>query len=448
MKKKQNLMNRFSGRYVLVKGCLCLWILQLGLSFSAGAQTVFTLDDAVKEGISKNLGLKIARNRLSMVQQDIHYGNAGFFPVIEASASLDKSVYDADVEVSTGAVMKNDAAHGTIRQAGLHARWTLFDGGGMYYQYRLLQESADLEQSSLLQTAVHRITMAYYRLLLERQLLDAAAERMAISDFRYRVAGEKSRFAQLSELEYMQAMVRCQADSAAFKIQQIRMQNAMLDMDRLLLREPGSDYQLPDTIPPDPLPGVGACLKEALDNNTGIRYQEAKIRLQQTEIRSLRSGRYPKLILNGAWSWYENETDASFIRYTRLFGPQFGISAGIRLWDGNRLDRQIKNARIDRENELLRYEDLKQEIRLSVMKLFNEYTATLEVVGLQRKALAAAQRNMEISREAFQAGLYSSLQFRESQEDLYLVRADLAEAEFKAREAAASLMLLCGFLVK
>ncbi len=451
MKQKQNLMSRFSGRYDVSFTVAGLWILLVCLTSPAGAQTVFTLEDAVIEGISNNLGLKIAKNRLTMAQHDVHYGNAGFLPVVDAAASMDKSVYDADVEVSTGAVMKQDAAHGSLRQAGLLARWTLYDGGGMFFQYSRLQEMAELEQTRFLQNVektVYQITLAYYRLFLETQLLNAAAERMAISEFRYRVAGEKSLHAQFSELEHMQAFVRYQADSAGFRIQQIRMQNAKLEMDRLLRREPGSDYRLPDSIPPEAGRSAGEYLTAALGNNTGIRYQEGQIRLQQLEVRSLQSGRLPYLVLEGAWSWYENETDASFIRYNRLFGPVFGISAGIRLWDGSRLSRRIKNARISRENEFLRQDDLKQEIRLNVLKLYNEYTASLEVAEMQRKTLAVAQRNMDISREAFQAGLYSSLQFRESQDDLFLIRANLAEAEFKVREASSSLMLLCGMLVR
>jgi len=62
--------------------------------------------------------------------------------------------------------------------------------------------------------------------------------------------------------------------------------------------------------------------------------------------------------------------------------------------------------------------------------------------------LGLAKKNMAIASEAFSAGMASSLQLREAQEDLFLADANLLEALYQARMIEIALLKIAGELIK
>ncbi|MCX6272824.1 MAG: TolC family protein [Bacteroidetes bacterium] len=413
-------------------------------------QNLLTLKDAMKEGLDKHYGIRIARNESDMAERNVSIGNAGFYPVISAYATIDKASQDAEIKVVTGSELKKSAAPSTITTAGISAGWTLYDGSRMFIRFDKLltfNKLGHLGVKQVMEKAVSDITLAYYNVVLQNQLLKTCQERLKVSNLRLRLATMRKGIGSGSEYEMLQAGVDRQADTVACISQLTLLQNARVWLNQLLACDLQRDYLVEDTILLTQLPSLDELSKKALDQNSELLIQQANLEVSELDLRYMKAQRQPVLGFRAAYGYYENETQAAFIKYNQLVGPQFGFTAGMPLFDGFNLNRKIRNAKVMMENEQIRNTDDQQRVLAALIKTYNENQKSLQIILLNREGISLAQKNLKIALEAFQAGMISSLQLREAQQGLFNAESSLFEALYLAKEKETELLRISGLLV-
>jgi outer membrane protein len=444
-------MNPFLNRYcwpVHRPGMILVFLLMV---IHASGQTFLSLADAIDLGMSNNYGIRVARNDSVIAGHNVTFGNAGILPSVLAYGNWDKASLDAKVRTVTGGAIDRKPAPANLVSAGVQAQWTLFDGTGMFVEYdklRSLAQMTNLDLKIEIENAVHAITSAYFNITRQKQLLEACKKNLEISDLRLSVSRGKFRSGSGSEQEMLQAEVIRLADTTALTKQWVYLKKAEISLNQLLAVDLQHDFIPEDTITLIVLPPLEQLIEKALRANETF-LQAAKMQhLSDLEVKLLRSKQLPRLVLRGGYGYSENKTDAAFINYNRTIGPQIGVTATLGIFDGMNLNRKISDAKLAMENQGIRLKEMEQELISQILDAWYEHENLLQVVILGREGIRMAQKNMAIASDAFTAGMVSSLQLREAQDDLFQSRSNLLDALYQARVKESELLKLCGELVK
>jgi outer membrane protein TolC len=445
-------MSPFSNNRKFRKTCLLRLSLFLHvLPVVVAAQSPLTLHEALTLGLSNHYGIRMARNEATMARENVTPGNAGMLPQVAAFGQLDKASLDAEVHTSLGTRIDKDAAAVSLFSAGVQAQWTLFDGTVMFLEFDRLKSQSNLANLSLqneMEDAIHGITEAYFNMVRQKNNLESFREQMHVSQMRYSLAKLKYHSGAGSELEMIQAEVTHLADSTAFTRQQTVLQNAGLELNKLMAADLELEVVPADSITLVELPPLADLLADALRDNTSRLYSGEIHHLRELELKLARAKKLPRLVMKGAYLFTQNETEASLINYTRTLGPQVGLNASVSLFDGFNVNRRISRAKTSLENQTIHVEETEQELTALIMEAWYNHQNLLQLITLGRQRNALARKNLTIASEGYEAGSISSLQLREAQTDLFLSQANLTEALYQARVTESMLLKIAGQLVK
>ena len=415
------------------------------------AQQLVSLNDAVQQGLVNNYLIKVAKNETDISRGNITYGNAGFLPVVTTLGSLDNARLDAHQDVMTGSELKENSAKATFVYAGIKAEWVLFDGAGMFAKYEKLKglwKISDLESKITVEYVVQEIILAYCNIIRQLELLKACNQRMKSSNFRVHIARERLDSKLGSEQQWLQADVARMADSSALYKQTSELRKSKIQLNRLLAQNIQREFITEDSITLIKILDLNQLIANTTDFNNLLKVRTEQLMYSKLEEKSLKSEQYPRLFLTGSYGYYENNTEAAFINYNRYFGPQIGLSVGMKLFDGNKLKTSLQNAKINIQNKELQLKDMQEQVSAQVAEMHLDYLCLLQTISLGKKELALAKRNFDIAMEAFQIGQISSLDLRAAQDDLFSASFNLVNSYYYAKLKETELLSVSGMLIK
>ena len=415
------------------------------------AQQLVTLNDAVQQGLINNYVIKVAKNETDMSSRNISYGSAGFMPVVTTLGSLEKARLEAHQDVVTGSELKEDNAKATFVYAGIKAEWVLFDGAGMFANYEKLKglwKITDLETKITMEYVVQEIILAYCDIIRQLELLKACKQRMKSSNFRYFIARERLDSKLGSEQQWLQADVARMADSSALFKQTSQFRKSKIELNRLLAQNIQREFITEDSISLVQIPDQDQLIANSTALNNLLKVRTEQLMYSKLEEKSLKSEQYPRLVLNGSYGYYETNSEAAFINYKRYFGPQIGLTVGMKLFDGKKLKTSLQIAKINIQNKELQLKDMQEQVSAQIAEMHLDYLCQLQTISLGKKELALAERNLDIAMKAFQIGQISSLDLRTAQDDLFLASSNLVNSCYYAKLKETELLSVSGTLLK
>jgi outer membrane protein TolC len=430
---------------------LLLLIFLVFLTRHGFSQEQLTMEEAIKTGLEQNYGVLIAKNQAEISRNDVTAGNAGMLPRIDLNGAYDKSITSAKVEVVTGSELDNPKAETDLVTAGVTLEWTLFDGLNMFITHdklKKIEEIGEMEFKQAMERTITDIIINYVDIVRQQMKVNVLNEQVSLSQFRVQIAETKKNVGMGSEVEYLQAQVDLHADESALFDQNTALANSKTGLNEWLSRDIITDFSVMDTImlltPLDfPL------LKQyTLTNNKDLLLFGMNKDVITLEKKSLGAQRYPIINFNAGYNYLKNESEASFIKYNRLLGPQFGISADINLFDGFNLQRQIQNAQISLLNADLQVKQTQNQLESNLVRLFNDYKNQLQQIDFEKKNIELAQKNMDVAKESYSVGAISPVQLRQVQENLIAASYRLIDALYGAKVKETELLLISGQLVK
>jgi outer membrane protein TolC len=182
--------------------------------------------------------------------------------------------------------------------------------------------------------------------------------------------------------------------------------------------------------------------------NNLLKIKTEQLMYSKLEEKSLKSEQYPRVFLTGSYGYYENNTEAAFINYNRYFGPQVGLTVGMKLFDGRKLRTSLQNVKINIQNKELLVKDMQEQVSAQIAEMYLDYLCQLQTISLGKKELALAEKNLDIAMKAFQSGHISSLDLRVAQDGLFQASSNLVNAYYYAKVKETELLIVSGTLIK
>lgn len=423
------------------------------IGIQAQQPQIYTLKTCLESGLQNNYSLQIIRNEEQVSKNNATLGNAGYLPTLDFSAGYNGSVDNTDTKVrATGESMKENGVFDQTVNVGLNLNWTLFDGFNIstnYQKLKDLERQGETNTRIAIEDLIANLTAEYYNYVQQKIRLNNFRYAVSLSKERLRIVEERYHIGNFSRLDYQQAKVDFNADSAKYMKQQELLHTSRIQLNELMAN---ADVDQPIIIK-DSLINVntGLIFSDLWDatmrtNASLIRADQDNV-LARLDYKKINSRNYPYLKMNTGYGYTFNKYDIAANSQRGNLGLNFGVTVGFNIFDGNRR-REKNNARIAIKNARLERENLEQSLRADLSNLWQAYKNNLQMLNLERQNLVAAKENHEIAMERYMLGNLSGIEMREAQKSLLDAEERILSAEYDTKLCEISLLQLSGKITK
>ena len=421
-------------------------------SYAQQAAT-YTLKSCLEKGLDNNYSLKIVRNDEQVTHNNATLANAGYLPTLDLSAGYSGNIDNTESTLrATGETTEENGVFNQTLDARVSLNWTIFDGFNIQANYQRLKElerQGETNTRIAVEDLIANLAAEYYNFIQQTIRLKNFRYAVSLSKERLRIVEERYHIGNFSRLDYQQAKVDFNADSAQYMKQQELLHTSRIQLNELMANE-NVDQPIHTQ---DSLIDVNATLEfeelwnATMQTNANLLKAEQNNRLAQLDYKKVCARDYPYLKLNAGYGYSLNKYEIAANSQRSNFGPNFGVTVGFKLFDGNR-NRQRKNARIAVQNARLERNELEQALRADLSNLWQAYQNNLQMLNLERQNLIAAKDNHEIAMERYMLGDLSGIEMREAQKSLLDAEERILAAEYNTKLCEISLLQISGKITK
>lgn len=209
-----------------------------------------------------------------------------------------------------------------------------------------------------------------------------------------------------------------------------------------------SAHSIKDSIIPEPQLNVTDLISSATENNTTLKGIKAGEQIAKLETKIAKASRYPVLDFSTGYNYNFNQSMYFPSKFNESNGLNWGLSLSIPIFDGNEINRKIRNARITEENASLNYLKARQEIESELYQLYNIYSNNLRMIEFEDESRESAFLNLEAAMEKYRLGALSGIEFRDIQLSYMDASDRRLKAIYQAKVSEITLHLMAGELFR
>ncbi len=419
------------------------------------AQEQLSLSDAIQIGLSNNFGIRIEQVNLEIARNNNSWGQAGRFPSIDISLNQGNSITDIDNPASfvQGQIKVNDL------NPVVAGRWTIFNGFSVKINKErldLLEEQSDGNVEIVIENAVQAIVVAYYTVLLEQERTEVLEEVLTLSRDRFNYVMIRKDLGAAVTFDILQDKNSYLTDSSNYVLQELVYQNSMRSLNLLLAEDLTKRFVLTGNLDSQTYNySYQDLYTKMTENNSNLRNQFISQELLRNTSALSKAARSPALDLNGGYSYNKTWQDLSKANFGNETGPPDVIKSrttnyfanftlAFTLFDGGRIKRQIKNARIQETMGALQTDELKLLLNNDLLMAFDRYNVRKKLLEISAESLENASLNLELSEERYKNGTINSFNYRDIQVNYLLAALRNLQSKFDLIQTDTALLRLTG----
>lgn len=422
---------------------------------AAQAQNIatYSLKSCLEQGLLNNYSLRITHNEEQISKNNATLANAGALPTIDLTGGYQATLNNTDSHLrATGETEKSRNVFDQTVDLGIDLNWTLFDGFNIsttYQQLKLLREQGETNTRIALEDFIASLAAEYYNFVQQKIRMKNLLYAVQLSKERLRIVEARYHIGNFSRLDYQQAKVDFNADSAQYMKQQELLHTSRINLNELM----GNENVDQLIMTRDSLIDVNASLdfdelwNATLAVNASLLKADQNTVLAQMDYKKVNSRNYPYVRLNAGYGYTFNKYDVNNYDRRNSFGFNGGVTIGFNLFDGNRR-RERRNAAIAVKNARLQRDELELALRADLSNLWQAYRNNLEMLNLERQNLIAAKDNHDIAMERYMLGDLSGIEMREAQKSLLDAEERILTAEYNTKLCEISLLQISGKVTK
>ena len=410
------------------------------------AQQVLTLKECLEEGLQNNYSLRIVHNEEQISKNNATPGNAGYLPTLDFSAGYVGNLDNIESKArETGEITKNKGVYDQTVNVGLNLNWTIFDGFNIsttYKQLKELERQGETNTRIAIEDFIADLTAEYYNFIQQK---------IRLKNFHYAMSLSKERLlvGKFSGLDYQQAKVDFNADSAQYIKQQELLHSSRIQLNELMANNDVNQI----VIIKDSTIEVHSDLRfedlwsSTLATNASLLKADQNTTLAQLDYKKVNSRNYPYLKLNTGYGYTFNKYDINATSRRGNLGFNAGVTVGFNIFDGNRR-REKRNATLTFKNRQLERQNLELALRSDLSNLWQAYRNNLQLLNLERQNLITAKDNHDIAMDRYIQGDLSGFEVREAQKSLLDAEERILSAEYNTKICEISLLQISGKITK
>ncbi len=382
------------------------------------AQKIITADEAVSIALKNSYDILVAQNEADIAKLNNTPGNAGMLPTAAINGSDNYALNNIHVKQSSGTEIYSSNSN-TIN-AGVALNWTLFDGGKMFVTKNKLSEIESLGEiqfrDQVLQT-VYNVIVAYFNVVKQKQQLASINKVISYNQERVTILQTSYNAGASPKNNLLQAKIDLNVYLENAIAQQSIIDAAKRNLNQVLCRSTDSTtYDVLDTIPLTYKPDKKDMLQKIYANNTSVLSLQKQIDIAKLSINELKTNRLPRINFNAGYNFLYTSNTSGTTLSNRTYGPQFGGSISIPLYQAGNTSRQIATSKIQLKSAEYDLENIKIQVNTQLQNALIDFENQQNLLTIEQENSELVKENLEISMQRLRLGQTTALEVRQAQQ--------------------------------
>ncbi len=424
-------------KYIIIAS-LMQWSGSILAQTNISSPIELTLEDAIQIAIENNDDINIQRQEILLSQNSVTKANAGMLPKVDAVGLASYTNNFTDLELRTfqpepPIININESAVETATVSlGVEANYVLWDGGAGKYRYQLLQGLSAIEkakQEVIINSIVTATSSLYYEILKLQNQEALILENIEVTKERIRKIEDKAEFGKANKLDKLQAETTLNQDLTALDNINLFKANLLIDFQDLIQTETEQQYTLAPLEIDFSIPNKNEVEQSIRANNPQIKLTNQGIFLAALNVELADAATKPTLVSFAEAGYFWQKNDVQQLARIRNIGGTIGVSARYNLFDGGVNKTKIQNAKISKEIEMMKIQQLEDDLINSAKKEIVNMRLIQSLLVREETNLQTYQENYDKVNERYRLGKLPEITLREAQ--LALTSSKLHTANLK-----------------
>lgn len=429
------------------------------LFFSVGAclaQETLSLTSAINTGLANNFSIQIEEQKKLQASNNNNWGQAGALPsvILNASEGLSNTNINNPASFLSSGSIKSSSFN-----PSLTANWTLFNGFNVKMtkeRLGLLQTQTDGNAEVIIENTVQAIILGYYRVLLEEERTEVFRSSLKLSNDRYSYSKLKGELGSAVTFDILKDKNSYLTDSSNYIVQVLNHRNAIRNLNLLLGKDVDTSYTFEDSLTVEKkVFSLDELFARMTASNSNLKNQYINQEILKRDILISKSAMYPTVSLNlsGSKNWQSQDlSDAVFANGTN---GESGISSStanlaanltlaFTLFNGGRVQNEIKNARIQERIGQLQIKDLELTLKNNLISNFDTYNLRKSLLDIANDNVQTSELNLQLGADRYKNGSINSFDYRDLQITYLQTALSYYQSIYDLLETEVELMRLTG----
>ena len=421
------------------------------LSFQSKAQQILTKKEALKITLENNYGIKIATNNIEIAKNNKNILNANFLPTVSAATGSNYRRDNQEITRQDGSSTSVDGAVTKSYNASVNLNYTIFDGLGRKYNYEALKETynlSELQARETIENTYLQLFTLYFQIARLSENNNNLKEALNISKQRLERAKYKHEFGQSTKLELLNAEVDVNNDSIAFINSKQQYLNAKRSLNIVLGQQKEITYDVETEVTFNKLVSFDELLNKVKANNVLLKKTEKNLAISEFNIKINKASYLPRIGLTTSYGWNKSQNPAtSFLAQSNSNGLNAGLNLTWNIFDGGNTKTRVANSKIAYENQQILLQQQNETLENNLKNTWSMYNNKLFVLIAQEKNVTSSQNNFDRTKERYNLGQVTSIEFRQAQINLINSKTAYNNTKYDAKLIELELLQLTGELL-
>ncbi len=409
---------------------------------------LLTISDAIGQAIQQNYQVQINQSQEEIARNNYTRGNAGYLPSLTFNGNS-----NGGLQNSRQTFLNNirdpltlNGAFNRTANLGMSINYVVFNGyarSALYNQLQQLVQVGTVTTRANMEATMANVVTGYYDVVRQLERLIAFTQALDISRERLELARANFEVGTRSKVDYLSAQVDYNVDSAALLSQQQALATTKIVLNRLLVRDPLTEFAVRDTIIARSNLTL-APLQQSLNTNNPLLAAAVLNRtLADIDVRLASAQQLPLVTAQTGYNYQFIDNQGGFgVKTARTSVMTYNLVATIPIFNGYNLKRQIQNAKVSTIIAEKQEADQKLQLQSALAQTYQLYANSLRLLNLEVLNNQLANQNVDIAYDRYRIGNSTFVEFRDVQRNAINAQTRLIEAEFNAKAAEIELLRL------
>jgi len=215
--------------------------------------------------------------------------------------------------------------------------------------------------------------------------------------------------------------LQAQIDLNVYKESAINQETAIVAskriLNQLLSRDANTQFEVIDSIMFDNLPDKDELTKKLFESNTSVLMVQKQVDIANLGLKEYKTALLPRVNFSAGYNYSQNDNSNGSILKNQVYGPQFGGTLSIPIYQAGNASRQIQTARLQLQSSQYDLESTKLQVNSELQNTLTIYENQQKLLEIEKSNTELARENLDISMERLRLGQTTSLELHQAQEN-------------------------------
>ena len=420
------------------------FIVFLGVQIGASAHS-WTLQECIDYAMKHNISIrKTQLNRLS-AYEDYMQSRSALLPSLSASTSHN-GTFRPFPENSSGIVSNGYVQSGVDKfyyngSYGVTGSWTVWDGNRNINQRKLSEKAyiqAELDSAVTANSIQEQIVQLYVQILYSSEAISVHESNLETSRKNEERGQQFVEVGKMSRADLSQLVAQRAQDEYDLVEAQSNLRNYKRQLKQLLQICDDSEFDVSvpsatDEMALQELPLLQSVYAEAYEHRPEIKNALVGIDMSNLSIAMAKAQRLPTVSLNAsAITNTSSLAERSWgTQIKNNFSQYIGLNLNIPIFNRFSTRNRINSARIDRENQQLKLENVKKTLYKEIQQVYYNAVAADSKYHSSEAAVQSSKDAFSLMQAKYENGKANITEFNESKNNYLKAESDLVQARYE-----------------